>query len=70
MARRRAARAALVRHPVLALCQSAAFGRSDNVKDGAGSNRARRRQPLVCGRRAFYGLMTFDETGVLRAQAA
>jgi hypothetical protein len=26
--------------------------------------------PLVCGRRAFYGLMTFDETGVLCPQAA
>ncbi|REG60146.1 hypothetical protein B0G80_2930 [Paraburkholderia sp. BL6669N2] len=67
---RRAARAAFVRRPVLALCQSAAFGRIDNVKDGVGSNRVRRGQPLVCGRRAFYGLMTFDETGVLRAQAA
>ena len=70
MAGRRTARAAFVRRPVLALCQSAAFGRIDKAKDGAGSNRARRGQPLVCGRRAFYGLMTFDETGVLRAQAA
>ncbi|CAD6557833.1 hypothetical protein LMG28140_06248 [Paraburkholderia metrosideri] len=30
----------------------------------------RRGEPLVCGLRAFYGLMTFDETGVLRPQAA
>jgi hypothetical protein len=30
----------------------------------------RRRGPLVCGLRAFYGLMSFDETGVLCPQAA
>ncbi|CAH2930806.1 MAG: hypothetical protein PPHEMADMSA_3754 [uncultured Paraburkholderia sp.] len=36
------------------------------ARDGAGSSRVRRNAPLVCERRAFYGLMTFDETGVLR----
>jgi hypothetical protein len=38
LAGRRAARAAFARRPVLALCQSAAFGRIDNGKDGVGSN--------------------------------
>ncbi|MGF6574562.1 hypothetical protein ABH945_006685 [Paraburkholderia sp. GAS333] len=33
-------------------------------------NSGRRDSPLVCGLRAFYGLMTFDETGVLRPLAA
>jgi len=37
-----------------------------DAQPGAGSRRVRCRAPLVCERRAFYGLMTFDETGVLR----
>ncbi|MFM0105019.1 hypothetical protein PQR01_16405, partial [Paraburkholderia rhynchosiae] len=60
----------LLRHPVPALCQSAEAAHIDAQKPGAGSNSGRAHKRLVCGRRAFYGLMTCDETGVLRPQAA
>ena len=62
--------AAMAQAPIGALCQSVARGHTNHPGPAVfGRAAAPACHPPVCGRRAFYGLMTLDETGVLCVRA-